>query len=194
MHKDTKEIEIRTKKKLGWIAFLFVVFHFLAIIITILPDSYSNNNVKKVSNYYVNPMFSQSWSMFAPCPLTDNNLEYQFFYYNDTSQLIKPSILNFKYHTIYRFTHHGDLAVGEYNLLYWIKLDLDKLNIEPNRIITPKEFELFKRTNGYFYLKSYLNGASLNTISSKPDSILVNLNYYDVKNDAKNVYTLKYFK
>jgi len=194
MHKDTKELENSHKKKLGWIAFLFVIFHFGTIIITILPDTYTNSKIKKVSNYYVTPLFSQSWAMFVPCPLTDNNISYQFFYKGKATDLIKPSINNFNYHSKFRFTHHGDLAVGEYNMLYWIKLDLDKLNIKPNRTLNTEEINKFKKTNGYFYLRQYLKGSYLNSFNSKPDSILVNLNYFDVVNDIQNVYTIKYLK
>jgi hypothetical protein len=194
MHKDTKEIENNNKKWLGRGAFLFVVFHFVTILITIFPESYTSPMAQEVSNYYVKPIFTQSWGMFAPCPLTDNNLEYKLYYNGDSTDVIKPSISNFKYHSIFRFTHHGDLIVGEYNLLFWIKKDFDKLNVTPNHILTRDEVKEFKKLSGSFYLKNYLKGASLNQLGAKADSATVYFNFYDVKSDIKTVYTLKNLK
>ena len=194
MHKDTKELENRNKKWLGRGAFLFVIFHFVTLLITIFPASFTSEKAQTVSNYYVSPLFSQSWSMFAPCPLTDNYLEYKLYFDGDSTELIKPSETNFKFHSVLRFTHHGDLAVGEYNLLYWIKLELDQLGIRPNQILNDDELQKFKRSDGSFYLKNYLNGASFNTIGKKADSSTFILNFYDVKTNETNSYTLKHIK
>ena len=194
MHKDTKEIENKNKKWLGRGAFLFVVFHFVTILISTFPESYTNSTAQSISNYYVKPIFLQSWSMFAPCPLFDNNLEYKLYFDGDSTEMIKPSITNFKYHSIFRFTHHGDLAIGEYNLLFWIKKELDDIKVEPNHVLTPPEIKKFKKTSGSFYLKNYLKGISLNTIGKKADSVTFIFNYYNVMNGVKNSYTLKYLK
>ncbi len=194
MHKDTKELENRNKKWLGRGAFLFVIFHFVTLLITIFPTSFTSEKAQRISNYYVSPLFSQSWSMFAPCPLTDNYLEYKLYFDGDSTELIKPSETNFKFHSVLRLTHHGDLAVGEYNLLYWIKLELDQLRIKPNQTLNDDELQKFKQSDGSFYLKNYLNGASLNTIGEKADSSTFILNYYNVKTNETNSYTLKHIK
>jgi hypothetical protein len=194
MHKDTKEKENSNKKWLGRGAFLFVIFHFVTILITTFPESYSSPILQDVSNYYVKPIFSQTWKMFAPCPLTDNNLEYKLYYNGDSTVLIKPSETNFKYHSVYRFAHYGDLAIGEYNLLFWIKRDLDQLNIKPGHILTQEEIKKFKRTIGSFYLKNYLKGASLNQLNDVADSATFYFNFHDVVNEVTSTYTLKNLK
>lgn len=194
MHKDTKEIENKNIKWLGRGAFLFIILHFVTILITTFPESYSSPDIQRVSNYYVKPIFTQSWRMFAPCPLTDNTLEYTLYYNGDSTNLIKPSIRNLKYHSMFRFTHHGDLIIGEYSLLYWIKRNLDELNIPSNHTLTAEELNSFKKTNGGFYLRNYVKGAALNQLGCRADSATFHFNFRNVKNDSNSVYTLKNLK
>lgn len=187
-------MENKKKIRLGWLAFCFVVFHIGTILITTFPENYTGKNAQTISNYYVSPLFSQSWSMFAPCPTTEHTLKFKLNFEADTTDLIVPSINNIKYHSLYRFTHHGDLAVGEYNLLYWIKLDLDKLNIKPNsKIIESKTVEL-KKTKGYFLLKQYLTGYSNNEVGKKPISVDVQLHYFDVTTNQLDIYNFNHLK
>lgn len=188
-YKDNKEMENKKKIWLGWLAFSFVIFHFGTIFITTFPENYTSPIAQKLSNYYVTPLFSQTWNMFTPCPLTQNTLKFKLYFDDDTTQLIVPSTDYFKYHSIFRFTHHGDLAVGESNLLFWIQLDLDELNIEPNRKLLHNQKDAFYKTRGYFLLKNYLSGYATNLRQQQPKSADVYLEYYNVVEQKLNTYT-----
>jgi hypothetical protein len=187
-------MENKKKIRLGWLAFSFIVFHFGTILITTFPESYSSKNAQSISNHYVYPLFSQTWSMFAPCPTTEHTLKFKLNFEKDSTDLIIPSTNNFKYHSVFRFTHHGDLVVGEYNILYWVKLDLDRLNIKPNSKIIESKKNEFKNTRGYFLLKQYLTGYSNNSKGKSPISADIELDYYDVISNQLDTYYFKDLK
>jgi hypothetical protein len=193
-HKDNKEKVIRKKNVLGYFALFFVVFHFTTILITTFPKNYTPKALQTISNLYVSPLFNQKWGMFAPCPLTAHQLKFKLFFNNVETDTITPSDNYFKYHTWLRFTHHGDLATGEYNMMYWVKNDLDQLNIKANSTILESQKQAFKKTRGYFHLKNYLNGYALKYFQKKPVKTDIFLNYYDVKNHQLNTYTFNNLK
>ena len=193
-HKDNKEMENKKKIRLGWLAFLFVIFHFTTILITTLPEKLTPKIAQTVSNYYVTPLFNQKWSMFAPCPLMGHQLKLKFYFKNEVTDTIIPSDDYFKYHSWLRFTHHGDLATGEYNMMYWVKIDLNELNINPNSTILESQRQAFYKTRGYFHLKNYLNGYAFTYFDKHPLKTDVFLNYYDVKSHQLNTYILKDLK
>lgn len=179
----------KKKIRLGWLAFSFVIFHFGAILLTTFPENYSSKRAKTIANYYVKPLFTQTWSMFAPCPTTAHTLRFRLNYDNDTTDLITPSEYTHQQHSLYRFTHHGDLATGEYNLLYWIKLDLIDCHITPNQNVSSSAQYEFKKTTGYFLLKNYLNGYSNNLKQTKPNSAYVELDYFNIEDNTLDKYT-----
>ncbi len=193
-HKDKKEIQIEKKKWLGYLALCFVVFHFSTILITTFPENYSPKIIQTISNHYVTPLFNQKWGMFAPCPLTAHQLKFKLYFKNEVTDTIIPSDDYFKYHSWFRFTHHGDLATGEYNMMYWVKIDLDELNIKPNSTILESQKQAFYKTRGYFHLKNYLNGYALTYFDKYPLKSDVFLNYYNVKYHQLNTYILKDLK
>jgi len=178
----------KKKIKLGWLAFCFVIFHFTTILITTFPKNYASKATQRISNHYVKPLFTQSWSMFAPCPTTENTLKFKLNFETDTTELIIPSINNFNYHSIYRLTHHGNLIIGEYNLLYWIKLDLDELEIRPHVLVTSEKQIKFQKTRGYFLLKHYLTGYANNLKGISPNSASVELHYFDFVTNKLETY------
>ncbi|MGV6862659.1 MAG: hypothetical protein ACWA41_12880 [Putridiphycobacter sp.] len=188
--KDNKENGNQKKIWAGYLALIFVIFHFSAIFISTLPENYSPKPVYAFSHQYVSPLFNQQWSMFAPCPLTEHTLRFKLYFDKDSSGMQQPSTDYLKYHAWFRFSHHGDLAVGEYNLMYWIMEDIKKLGWEPNQIVNEKEQQAFEKTMGYFLLKNYLTGYALNTFNQKPKKADVYLDYYNVKTKEMRTYTL----
>jgi hypothetical protein len=192
--KDNKEIPKTTKKWLGYLALFFVIFHFTAILVTTFPVNYTSKTAQSYFRVYVKPLFSQRWSMFAPCPLTNHQLKFKLYYNNEQTDTITPSLTYFKYHSWLRFTHHGDLATGEYNLLYWIYLDLDTLNIEPFIEVSDAQKQEFYKTRGYFLLKNYLTGYALKSYHKKPISADVVLDYYNVKEKINREFIFKNLK
>lgn len=193
-HKDNKEKVIQKKKVLGYLALFFVIFHFTTILITTFPKNYSPKLLQTASNYYVSPLFNQKWGMFAPCPLTAHQLKFILYFDDKVTDTIVPSVDYFKYHSWLRFSHHGDLAIGEYNMMYWVKIDLDDLKIKPNATIIESQKQKFYKTRGYYYLKNYLNGYALKYYEKKPIKADVILNYYNVKNHQLNTYNFKNLK
>jgi hypothetical protein len=192
--KDNKEKVIQKKNVLGYLALFFVIFHFTAILITTFPKNYTPKLLQTVSNYYVSPLFNQKWGMFAPCPLNAHQLKFKLYFNNKVTDTITPSVVYFKYHSWLRFTHHGDLATGEYNMMYWVKNDLDNLDIKPNATIIESQQQNFYKTRGYYHLKNYLTGFALKYYDEKPIKADVILNYYDVKNHNLNTYNFKNLK
>lgn len=194
VHKDNKEIEYQKKNWIGYIALFFIIFHFSTILITTFPKTYSPKIFYTLANHYVTPLFNQKWSMFAPCPLTAHQLQFKLYFKDTVTKTITPSNTYLKFHSKLRFTHHGDLATGEYNLMYWIKLDLDELNIEPNKTILESKKQAFYKTRGYYLLKNYLSGYALNYYKIYPIKADVILNYTNVKTHIQNSYIFKNLK
>ena len=75
--------ENKKKIKYGWLAFLFVIIHFVFILISIFPKSFTTPNLHFISNQYVQPFFVQRWAMFAPCPTFENRIKLKFYFQKD---------------------------------------------------------------------------------------------------------------
>ena len=117
-------------------------------------------------------------------------------YANDTTELIVPSKLNGAAHSLYRGSYHGSLIVGEYNMLYWVKSDIDRINLIPNQNITSEKKAQFKKngnnySRGYFMLKNYLKGYAKNLGDMPPKSFDVYCHFYNVEYGRMDTY---YFK
>lgn len=193
-HKDNKEKEFQKKNWLGYLALFFVIFHFTSILITTFPENYTPKLLQTISNHYVTPLFNQKWGMFAPCPLTGHQLKFKLYFNEAETDTITPSENYFKYHSWLRFTHHGDLATGEYNMMYWVKQDLDGMKIQPNSTILESQKNQFYKTRGYFHLKNYIKGYAQKFYNQYPTKYDVFLNYYDVISHQTNTYTFKNLK
>lgn len=194
MHKDTKEIERKKEMRIGWIAFLLLFFHFFLIVTFIFSSFYPDSTAKKVSSQYVVPFFEQKWNMFAPCPIISNRFKFRYIYENDTSDWIDPSIESLKKHSKYRASYHGNLAVGEYNLLYWVKLDFDSQNIPIDTILNFQKYPSLKTMRGMFLLKNYLKGYRISNHYKKPISTEIIFNYRNVKTTEVITYHLNQFR
>lgn len=154
--KDNKELENKKKIWIGRLAIFFVFFHFLFILINTLPDNFTSSQTKAITNKYVSPIFSQKWSMFAPCPLWEDHIKFQFIKDNHQTEWFEPSTSYKTTHDYFKFLHYGDLLLGESNMLYWIRTDLHQIGVTEQREISIKEEEAFKKTTGYSLLKKYL--------------------------------------
>ncbi len=182
MPKDTKEIENKKKIKYGWLAFLFVIIHFVFILISIFPKSFTTPNLHFISNQYVQPFFVQRWAMFAPCPTFENRIKLKFYFQNDSSNWIDPSEELLNIHQKFRLTHHGNLAVGQYNMLFWLKCDLDTLPIPINQTVDFQTYPVLKKKRGPYLLKNYVNGLAKTKFNKKPISTSIQIDYNHVYN------------
>jgi hypothetical protein len=176
-------MENKNKKWLGRLALVFVIFHFTTIFVTALPETYTSKSTKVTTGYYVNPIFTQTWSMFAPCPIWEDKLKFKLHYENESTDWITPSEKNLKLHSNFKFLHFGDLVVGESNMLYWLRYDIFNMHLENKKNISNSKLAEFKKTLGYMILKKYLTGYSLNIKNKKPLSADIEISFKNVKTD-----------
>lgn len=190
MAKDTKEIGIQY----GWLAFAFVIFHFFLIVTDILSPHENRNTIQSFAQSYTTPFFYQKWSMFAPCPIVENRFKFRFHYNDSITSWTDPSIETLKQHGRYRFTHHGNIAVGEYNLLFWVKQDLEQADIPSDSVFFFNDFPSLKTTQGMFLLKNYLKGYAHQHYGKQPLQTDIVIKYHNVKTDSTTHYLIAGFK
>jgi hypothetical protein len=192
-------MENKKKKQLGWFAFCFVTFHVGCILVATFPLGSKFKGIQNSANAYAKPLFKHNWNMFSPCPLTDNTLSFRINYAQDTTNLITPSKLNGPAHSLYRCSYHGSLISGEYNMLYWVKSDIDRINLIANENNSAEKQNKFKKngnnlSRGYFMLKNYLNGYARNLGDKPPKSFDVYCHYFNVKYNRMDTYYFKQLK
>mgnify|MGYP000201869384 CR=1 FL=1 len=149
-----------TKNKIwiGWLALLFIVVHFGLIISYALPAKFSSTKLRSVAIPYVEPVFTQRWSMFAPCPIIDATVEVKFYFENDSTSWISPTENARKKHSWYRGTYHGELVLAESNLMYWLGLDLDAMGVKTGDSFPIERTSEFHKGYSYFKIKDYISG------------------------------------
>lgn len=140
----------------GWIAFLFVLFHLSAIFIYAAPASYMPAPAKRFVNPYVTPLFEQTWSMFAPCPVVGGKMHVQLIYEDETTDWIEPTANDRRWHKYLRVTHHADLALLESNILYWVDYDVRDLGISYTDHVPEDLRALLKQGYSYLMLRRYV--------------------------------------
>lgn len=181
------------KIRLGWVAFTFVVMHFVMIIIYAFPAPYMPEGLRTISSAYVYPVFEQSWSLFAPCPLVDNHLRVKYYFENDSTDWINPIANAEKMHAILRFTHHGDLALGQSNLLFWLAGDLQEMGLSPYQSFPEDSSAAFKYTASYWRMLYYLKGNANYLYDKEPISAYAECSFENVMTGEKGVIILPEF-
>lgn len=193
MPKDTKEIRNRKLNNLGWFAFAIIFFHFLFVILSIIPSNITSKKISDFSNAYTDPIFDQKWAMFAPCPVFENRITIKYHFDTGPTNWIDPIEEILPIHQKYRLTYHGNIAVGYYNMLYWFKVDLDRLNIPAGEKL---DFDLQKNLRnslGNRLLNNYVRGYAKEAFNAKPLSAEINISYRNVvSNDTVHYYFLNY--
>lgn len=112
---------------------------------------------------YVLPLFEQRWGMFAPCPLVQGKVKMNIQYKNGETGWIHPAAEAVELHRLLHFTHHGELALLEANLVYWI--DTDRIDFGLNY---DEEFDnsiasiFMEQGHSYNLLKRYVYGVAMN--------------------------------
>lgn len=154
--------ELKQKIWIGWLAFLFIVIHFVFILAYALPPEFSNSSLKSFATPYVEPVFTQHWSMFAPCPITNASVEIKFYFDgNDSTDWVSPTEDARNIHGWLKGTHHGELVLAESNLMYWLGLDLDRMGIEIGDPFPLYRTSEFQQGYSYFKIKDYIEGNAL---------------------------------
>jgi len=195
VRKDTKEIENKNLLRFGWLAFFFVLVHFILILFSILPQQNSLKQVSNFSKHYVRPFFIQRWSMFAPCPVFENRFKVKYYFKDDTTSWIDPSLPILEKHQKYRVTYHGNIAVGQYNMLYWLKMDLDTIDLPINKPFNFQDYPVLKSKRGCRLLHNYVKGYARHNYSQKPLKTDIIIDYKNVKDSTLSTrYLLNNFK
>ena len=78
--------------------------------------------------------------------------------------------------------------------MFYVKMDLDRLEIKPNKNITQAEMEVFKSSTGYFILKNYLTGYTQTIRQRNPIGAYIELDFLDVTTNTINTYYFPNFK
>jgi len=162
----------KTKITAGWICLAFVIFHTANILTVSLPDSIIPPRIRTFSDGYTSEIFAQRWDLFAPCPQVDAKIEVRFVFDSDTTEWIRPLEQAARYHSIWRMTHHGDLALDESNLLYWVQVDIWEKHLPLNGYLTPEEVYRYKQGYSYTKIGYFLKGASHYLFGKSPDAAL----------------------
>lgn len=184
----------KNKKKLGWLAFIFVIFHSLSLFIYAFPQSLISSRAHEIVEPYVYPMFQQKWSMFAPCPLITSSLEMKIHYENDSIDWFSPASEAGIWHSYLRVTHHAELALLEANILHWIYVDVKDLNLMLNEPIPDHVIPLFYEGHSYNLLRRYIYGNSLKIKGKEPSYAEVRCSFYNVKEERGGDIYLPMFK
>ncbi len=180
MSKDIKEIANKKQIRWGWIAFIFIVSHFTIVILSILPANLTNETISKYSNAYTDPIFDQRWAMFAPCPTTESKLLVKYYFENDSTGWINPISETLVKHQTYRFTYHGNIAVGYSNMLGFLQKKLSHLNIGTSTNIDMSDIET-QHSDKIAKPRFYIVG-----LNSKTDKLINPFTLRDLKFSNEN--------
>ncbi|MBI3136868.1 MAG: hypothetical protein HYZ14_19490 [Bacteroidetes bacterium] len=178
---------------LGWLAFVFVAGHSLAIIIYAFPEQMMPASLKQASSVYVAPVFEQTWSLFAPCPLNDTRLRVKYYFENDSTDWIDPMVGVRASHAMFRFTYHSDLAVGESNLLYYTGNDLIWMGMSPYEPFPADSSTSYKNTSSYWMMRSYIYGTADFLFEKRPVRALAECSFHNVKTGESGTLILPSF-
>ena len=181
------------KIRIGWVAFTFVVAHFAMIVIYAFPAQYMPESLKSVSQGYVYPVFEQSWSLFAPCPLVDGHLRVKYYFENDSTDWINPIAEAEKVHSMFRITYHADLILGESNVWFWVVGDLQDMGLSPYESFPADSTDAFKYTASYWRLLYYLKGNADYLYDEQPVRAFVECSFENVSTGEKGVMILPEF-
>lgn len=174
----------KTKIRLGWLAFIFVLFHFGMIIIFAMPNQLKPNQSERYVSWYVGSFFHQKWALFAPCPVIDGEIWVNFEFEGERNGYILPKSDANEIHRKLRFTHHGDLVLGDANLIYYLYNDFYMANLLTSDSLF---FETLPfHTYGTNKLRTYVDGYGRLIFNKEPTQAGVQLKFRNVQSNKEN--------
>jgi len=188
---------VNLKGKIVWgkLAALFIGIHFTFVIIYALPDAFSSPQLKTYASAYVEPVFTQKWAMFAPCPTLNGYTEVRYvFEEGDTSGWIRPTDQAKKIHDWTKGLHYGELVLAESNLIYWLSLDLDYLNLKDESKVPAEKMNAFFQGYSYFKIKDYTFGNANYIFNKVPTSAEIRFYLEDVVTRREHCVTLPIYQ
>jgi hypothetical protein len=174
----------------GWIAFFFVIFHITALFIFASPPGFGLKAGKKIVSPYVVPLFEQTWSMFAPCPVVTGKLKIKIQYEDHETDWFYSIDNSRKWHSYLRGSHHGDLVILESNLVSWLKVDLNDFNLGLDGSVPRHLTSTFKEGHAYYLVRRYVYGWSKKLSDKKVTKAFVKVEMENVKTGEKGVFEM----
>jgi hypothetical protein len=178
---------------IGWVAFLFIIIHFSFIIVYALPPQVSGPQLKMIATPYVEPIFTQTWGMFAPCPTVNATISIQFYLVNGKVVLENPVAEAVETHQYLRGSHHGELVLSASNLYYWLSLDLDQMGVETGEEFPIEKSSEFYDGYSYYKIKNFIRGNALSLYETAVDSAIIRFSVEDVATGDEGVIELPKF-
>ena len=188
-----KDVSHQNKIRIGWCAFLFVLFHTVTIIVYAFPAGYIPRSLQSASAHYVQPVFEQTWSLFAPCPVNDGKIEVKYYFEDDSTDWINPLKEQLEIHSRLRFTHHGELAIGYSNLLFYVANDLQVKGLSIYEPFPPDSTAAYRTTSSYWLMRQFIYGISDFTYGKYPVRALAKCHYRNVKTKEEGTLLLPEF-
>ena len=179
---------------LGWFAFAFVVWHTVSIFIYAFPEEYTPAPLKRFVTPYVSPVFEQTWSLFAPCPLYEQHLRIRYYFENDTTGWISPMQHDLEQHRFWRASYHGELALGEFNALHFLRNDMLEMGLSVEEPFPLDSLSTLSTKSSYWILWRFIYGTSEKIFGEAPVMADVECSYKNVKSNRQNVFVLPGFK
>jgi hypothetical protein len=187
-------VNSKNKKRLGFLGFVFVVFHSTFLIIFAAPSNLMPKAAQEFVTPYVSPVFDQKWAMFAPCPLIESSMKMKIYYEDDSLDWFYPAKDAFKWHSYFRVTHHGELVLTESNMLHWVYADAVDFELKYGEPFPNELRESFFKGYSYNIVKRYVRGLSLKIKGEIPTSAEVICEFYNVKEETGGDIYLPEFK
>jgi hypothetical protein len=184
----------RHKIWIGWLAFLFIIVHFSFIIIYALPAKMVNPKLQAIATPYVEPIFTQTWGMFAPCPTVNSSIAITFYLRGGGFILGDPIANAAEKHSYLRCSHHGELVLSGANLYYWLSVDLDMMGVAFGDDFPENRMDEFYKGRSYYKIKNFIRGNALSLYGAELDSAIIRFTLEDVVVGEETVMVLpKYY-
>ncbi|NOQ70815.1 MAG: hypothetical protein GQ574_02370 [Crocinitomix sp.] len=176
----------KNKIWIGWLAFLFIIVHFSFIFIYALPAQLSNPQLRSAITPYVEPVFTQTWGMFAPCPTVNSSVEIIFFFGEDSTGWVNPIADAEGKHFYLRGSHHSELVLSGSNLYYWLSTDLQQMGLEFGDDFPSHRMSEFYAGESYYKIRNFIRGNAYSLYDSVVDSARIRFHLEDVVTGEKN--------
>ncbi|UKN03004.1 DUF5819 family protein [Paracrocinitomix mangrovi] len=177
----------KIKVIIGWLAFLYIVFHFVFVALFAAPSQFVPAKVKNFTKPYVTPFFMQSWSMFAPCPVVKGRVKLNIVTENDSTGWFYATENYESGYDYLRFTHHGDIMLMEANIIHWINYDKRDIGLKLNEPIPDDYVEFVKKGNGYWMLKKFSRRIAEIKLGEKSSRVYSIIELEDVKSGESGI-------
>lgn len=150
--------EHRRSAIVGWSALVVVCLHFAALFAYASPlKRQLPPAVARVVTGYVHPFFDQTWSMFAPAPVSNRDLRLRAVRADGSpGEWIDPFAAAARSHRRWRAAPGSRLMLGKDNMLAWIQHFLDRGDVSWPLRLSDRQAASFRQQLGYANLRWFV--------------------------------------